>query len=131
MNDGLPRICIDLDGTICTLQNKKGDYENAIPIPGAVETINRLYDEGHHIIIYTARRMRTCEGDVEKVRAMVGQITIDWLARHGVKHHELIFGKPYAHIYVDDLAHKFEGDWARVGDAVDHLKRVESDPGKG
>ena len=40
---------------------------------GAIETINRWFDEGHHIIIFTARRMRTCEGDVEKVIEMVGE----------------------------------------------------------
>jgi capsule biosynthesis phosphatase len=128
MDGDLKRICIDLDGTICTLQNRKGDYENAVPLPGAVETINRLYDEGHHIIIFTARRMRTCEGDVEKVKEMVGGLTKDWLDRHGVKHHELIFGKPYAHVYVDDLAHRFDGDWGGVAARVESLVRVESDP---
>jgi len=122
------RICLDLDGTICTLQNRKGDYENAVPLPGAVETINRWYDEGHYIIIFTARRMRTCDGDVEKVKEMVGDITRDWLARHGVKHHELIFGKPYAHIYIDDLGHRFDGDWKKADDAVTYMRRVESDP---
>lgn len=119
------RICFDLDGTICTLQNKKGDYENAVPLPGAVETINRLYDEGHTIIIYTARRMRTCEGDVQKVVAMVGEVTRTWLTRHGVKHHELVFGKPYAHLYVDDLAHRFDGDWSSVAARVDSMVKVE------
>lgn len=121
----LKRICLDLDGTICSLQNQKGDYENAVPLPGAVETINRLYDQGHHIIIYTARRMRTCNGDVEKVKAMVGEVTRTWLERHGVKHHELIFGKPYAHVYVDDLAHHFDGDWGRVDIAVNGTAKVE------
>jgi capsule biosynthesis phosphatase len=124
------RICIDLDGTICTLRNRTGDYENAEPLPGAVETINGWYDEGHHIIIFTARRMRTHAGDVEKVIADVGQLTKDWLARHGVRYHELIFGKPYAHVYVDDLAKRFEGDWPEVHDHVEGIARVESDPGK-
>jgi capsule biosynthesis phosphatase len=124
------RICIDLDGTICSLQNKKGDYENAVPNPGAIETINRWYDEGHHIIIFTARRMRTCEGDVEKVIEMVGDLTKDWLARHGVKYTELIFGKPYAHVYIDDLAQKYEGSWADVALEVERMHNVESDPGK-
>ena len=29
-------------------------------------------------------------------------ITRDWLSRHSVPYHELIFGKPYADFYVDD-----------------------------
>lgn len=125
------RICIDLDGTICTLQNKTGDYAAAKPLPGAIETINRWYDEGHHIIIFTARRMRTCNGDVAKVVAMVGDVTKKWLADHGVKHHELIFGKPYAHVYIDDLAQPYKGDWGQVDEAVARIHtKVESDPGR-
>jgi capsule biosynthesis phosphatase len=125
------RICIDLDGTICTLQNKTGDYAAAKPLPGAIETINRWYDEGHHIIIFTARRMRTCQGDVQKVVAMVGDVTKQWLADHGVKHHELIFGKPYAHVYIDDLAQPYKGDWGQVDEAVARIHtKVESDPGR-
>ncbi len=126
---GPKRICVDLDGTICTLQNKTGDYGAAKPLPGAIETINRWYDEGHHIIIFTARRMRTCDGDVAKVVEMVGDITKKWLADHGVKHHELIFGKPYAHVYIDDLALPYKGDWRQVDEAVARIKtHVESDP---
>lgn len=123
------RICLDLDGTICTLRSEKGDYANAEPNAGAIETINRWHDDGHHIIIFTARRMRTHEGDVQKVILDVGKLTVDWLERHGVRYHELIFGKPYAHVYVDDLALRYEGDWDEVHAHVDALGRVESDPG--
>lgn len=124
------RICIDLDGTICTLQNKKGDYENAEPNKDAIETINGWHDDGHHIIIFTARRMRTHEGDVQKVILDIGKLTVDWLERHGVRYHELIFGKPYAHVYIDDLAWRYDGSWNNVREHVDMLGRVESDPGR-
>jgi len=53
------RYCFDLDGTICLTpmrpdDNKPG-YLEATPFPFMVETVNRLYDEGNHIIIFTAR----------------------------------------------------------------------------
>ena len=52
------RYCFDLDGTLCdTPNNEKGkpDYLNAIPFSFMVKQVNRLYNEGNHIIIMTAR----------------------------------------------------------------------------
>jgi histidinol phosphatase-like enzyme len=45
-------IYVDIDGTICTLVK---DYHDAKPIPEHINKINKLYDEGHQIIYYTAR----------------------------------------------------------------------------
>ena len=49
--------CFDLDGTICNtpIINDKPAYHEANPIPFMVEQVNRLFDEGHKIIIMTAR----------------------------------------------------------------------------
>lgn len=84
--------CFDIDGTICT--NTDGDYEQAIPFNEVIEKINRLYDGGHKIVFYTGRGSTT---------------GIDWydftkkqFKAWGVKYHELIMGKPYADLYVDD-----------------------------
>ena len=84
--------CFDIDGTICT--NTDGGYAQAIPFKGAIEKINRLYDGEHRIIFFTARGSTT---------------HIDWydftkkqLNEWGVKYHELITGKPYADLYIDD-----------------------------
>ena len=52
------RYCFDIDGTICDTpndENGKPDYYNATPIPFMVQRINELYDEGHYIILMTAR----------------------------------------------------------------------------
>ena len=48
--------------------------------------------------------MRTHNGNVGAVIADVGGVTIASLAKYGIPYDELSFGKPYAHIYVDDLA---------------------------
>lgn len=45
-------IYVDIDGTICTISRP---YSEAIPIIEHIEKINKLYDEGHQIIYYTAR----------------------------------------------------------------------------
>jgi capsule biosynthesis phosphatase len=101
------RVCVDLDGTICELA-RNGDYASVRPQPGAREALQELKRRGAYIIIYTARRMRTHEGDVAKVVEEVGGLTEDWLQKQRIPYDELVFGKPYAHVYVDDLAHRFE-----------------------
>ena len=48
MTGPLKRICVDLDGTICTLRNKKGDYEIAIKHQkAAVELTESALGESH------------------------------------------------------------------------------------
>ena len=109
-------VCVDLDGTICELA-PNGDYARVKPLPGAREALQELKRRGAHIIIYTARRMRTHNGDVAKVCAEIGDLTRWWLSRHGIPYDEIVFGKPYAHIYIDDLAHRFEG-WEGLPDRL-------------
>ena len=45
--------CIDIDETIFTTEDL--DYTNSQPIPHRIALVNRLYDEGHEITIFTAR----------------------------------------------------------------------------
>ena len=101
------RICIDLDGVICELRRTGQTYANMDPKPGAVEAIKKMRAAGHEIIIYTARHMKTCNGDVNKVIARQGKVTLDWLERHEVEFDEIHFGKPWADVYIDDNAVRF------------------------
>ena len=48
------QIIIDLDGTICR-EMRQFSRCLAEPMPGAIDTVNALYDAGHTIIIYSAR----------------------------------------------------------------------------
>ena len=105
------RIVVDLDGTICELKLPGQTYAEVLPKPGAVDALRGMKEQGHTIIIYTARHMKTCQGNVALVAARVGKITLDWLERYEVPYDEIIFGKPYGDVYIDDLALRFTG-WA-------------------
>ena len=98
------RICFDLDNTLVTYPKTMGDYESCEPIMRNVEILRRLKRDGHTIIIYTARRMKTHDGDVGKLVADIGKITLDFLDQHDIPYDEIYFGKPYANFYIDDLS---------------------------
>ena len=46
-------IYVDIDNTICYTENS--DYENSKPRYDQIEKINKLHDEGHEIVYWTAR----------------------------------------------------------------------------
>ena len=94
------KYCFDLDDTICNTPLRPTDlkpgYLEATPIPYMIEQVNRLYDEGHKIIIQTARGRGSGIDWTE--------LTREQLDRWGVKYHELepMFHKPTADIFIDD-----------------------------
>ena len=98
------RFCFDLDNTIVTSPRVPGDYTTCEPISRVIDYVKKLHAEGHYIIIHTARRMRTHGGNIGRVTADVGAITIQQLHDHAVPYDELIFGKPFADFYIDDKA---------------------------
>lgn len=109
------RICIDLDGVICQLRQPGMSYADVTPVPGAVEKLRALRAAGHTIILFTARHMKTCNGNVALAVARIGRLTLDWLARHGVDYDEIHFGKPWADVYIDDNALRFQS-WDQIVD---------------
>lgn len=72
--------------------------------------------------------MKTCEGNVGRVVAKLGGVTLEWLARHGIEYDEIHFGKPHAQIYIDDNALRFESWEVVAGDGsslpVEHRSEV-------
>lgn len=88
----------DIDNTI--LKTEDGDYPNAEPIPGRIERVNQLYDEGHTIVYWTAR------GSVSGINWKY--FTAVQLAKFGCKYHELHVKKPHYHVWVDDKAQNSE-----------------------
>jgi len=113
------RIVFDLDGVICELKKPSESYADVIPKNDVIEKMKELKEDGHYLIIHTARHMRTCDGDVSKVIEKIGKITEDWLEEWKVPYDELIFGKPHADIYIDDLGIEFS-----TKDKLD--KKIES-----
>ncbi|MDC0521679.1 sugar phosphate nucleotidyltransferase, partial [Candidatus Marinimicrobia bacterium] len=97
------RFVFDLDNTLVTFPQTSGDYSTVLPIQKTINYLKRLKAKGHYIIIYTARRMRTHNGDINKVIDDIKDITIEKLKEFDIPYDEIIFGKPYAHFYIDDL----------------------------
>lgn len=108
LKEGNKRFVFDIDGVIAQFDADL-KYDKALPNERMIKVINRLYECGNEIILFTARGYKT---------------GIDWqdvtrrqMERWGVKYHELKFGKPNADFYVDDkmismgrLLEYFEGD---------------------
>ncbi len=107
------RIVIDLDGTICPIKGKGETYADLKPNEGAVERLHALKNEGHYLIIQTARNMATCESNLGKVMKNVGKVTLDWLERYNIPYDEIYFGKPNGELYIDDRAFRF-GNWSAI-----------------
>jgi capsule biosynthesis phosphatase len=100
-------IVFDLDDTICFPDHSaKTSYEKyglAKPNTEVIKEMQKLHEMNYHIIICSARRMVTHSGDVKKIVADIGDITINWLAEHFVQYDEIQYGKPYSDTYyVDD-----------------------------
>jgi len=85
-------VCFDIDGTLCT--NTEGDYASAEPILENIRVLNELFDQGNRIVLFTARGTTTGIN----WRALTERQMNSW----GVRYHELLFGKPFAHVYIDD-----------------------------
>lgn len=82
--ENVKNYLIDIDGTICDdIPNEEPHrMVDARIYDGALQTINRWYDEGHIITFFTSR--------TEAHRA----ITEAWLDKHGFKYHGILMGKP-------------------------------------
>ena len=120
------RICIDLDGVIAQLKKDGESYSDVAPVEGAVDKLNSLKSSGHYIILYTARHMKTCDANVGRVIARQGKVTLDWLKLHDVPYDEVYFGKPWADVYLDDNAMRFQSWEAISGDGSTFEPSTES-----
>lgn len=98
------RICFDLDNTLVTFPKIKDDYSSVEPIQKNISLLRYLKKFNNTIIIYTARRMKTHNGNIGKLTADIGKITLDTLEKFNIPYDEIYFGKPYADFYIDDLA---------------------------
>ena len=102
------RYCFDIDGTIAELREEKQFYKDVKPKEGAVETLKKLSEQGHYIILYTARNMKTLSGNLGKINAIQGPVLFEWLKKYEIPYDEIYFGKPDADVYIDDKGLKFE-----------------------
>jgi GTP:adenosylcobinamide-phosphate guanylyltransferase len=91
-------ICFDLDRTL--VQDMGTDLR---PVMENVLFAQRCKAEGHKVVILTARGMLST-GSKEAAEKRWRPTVEWWLEKNGIKYDELIFGKPFADVYVDDKA---------------------------
>ena len=97
------RYVVDIDGTIC----EPGDtdatrYTDALPIRSRIDKINKLYDDGHHIVYLTARGMGRFSNSRMHAHREFYKFTENQLKAWRCKYHELHLGKPSRDHYIDD-----------------------------
>ena len=88
------KYAFDIDNTL--VRTDGNDYQNCTPIQHRIDRVNRLFDEGHTIYLFTARGMASGND--------YHDLTTKQMQDFGIKHHRLIMGKPDADLFVDDKA---------------------------
>ena len=112
-------IFVDIDKTICSFPAHTMDfstdsapiYKTAEPILENIAKVNKMYDQGHTIVFWTARG---CFGHSSKNKDKVSNIfnlTMNQLKEWKVKFHEVRLGKPYFDILIDDRTINSITDW--------------------
>jgi capsule biosynthesis phosphatase len=93
-------MVVDVDDTILVTQNR--DYANSVPKEDVVSKLREARDKGWYIILFTARGMGRSNGNIESVREEVAQEIESFCSRFCVPYNEIMLGKPWAAMYVDD-----------------------------
>ncbi len=98
-------IYVDIDETIFHRETSvdfgtTNDYSKAKPILENIEKINKLYDEGHTIVYWTARGSRK---QIDWTELTAKQL-LEW----GAKYHELRVDKPFYDLFIEDKSLRIE-----------------------
>ena len=88
-------IYIDIDETICMTPEDR-DYTKSVPILTNIEKCNKLYEEGHTVVYWTARGSGSGVDWLEH--------TQNQLEGWGVKAHDIKVGKPIYDMFICDKA---------------------------
>jgi capsule biosynthesis phosphatase len=116
------KLIIDLDNTI-TVDVKGLDYHIKPVNPRVKESINALGNK-FDITIFTARNMKSYDGDLDKIHKFTKPIALKWLEENQIQFDDIIFGKPYCgeeghyiddkNISVEEFIFKFSGPFKNV-----------------
>lgn len=102
----MKKIIIDLDNTL-TREDSLLSYKDKKP---KIEVVNKLkiYKSlGFTIAIFSARNMKTFEGNIGIINVKTLPEIIEWLERNDIPFDEVLVGKPWcgeSGFYVDDKA---------------------------
>ena len=92
-------IFVDIDNTICDSPDD-GDYYKCVPRLKYIEKINKLYDDGHRIVYWTARGAKTKINWYEFTKKQLN----DW----GCRYTKLWTSKPFFDLMIDDKTKRIE-----------------------
>lgn len=101
----MKKLIVDLDGTLT--QADTTDYSKVLPRLDVISKLREYHANGYEITIYTARNMRTFEGNVGKINVHTLPTIMAWLDQHKVPYDEVLVGKPWCGhegFYIDDRA---------------------------
>jgi hypothetical protein len=104
-----PIVCVDLDGVLNAFDGWKGAEFFHPPRAGAHDFLRDLNQRGYRVVVFTVRWAPHVE---------------TWLAEHGLAQYvaAVTDKKPPAHVYVDDRAICFEGDFVKTLDRIGDFK---------
>ena|ERR1700752_2197960 len=98
-------IAIDFDDTLMDRERVQHGYRMGPPMPGAIVATRRLYDEGHTLIIFTARNVQD---------NAVYQAVMDWCEHFGIPASGATnIKKPEFDVFIDNRAIAFNS-WPQV-----------------
>ena len=112
-------VIVDMDGVLvdfynceqeCSYEGYPDTYrdlrrQHCPVMKDASKAMYELINTGFRVVIFTGR----CEEERKRTEL--------WLKNNDIPYHELIMDKPRGFIYIDDLAHRFDG-WDRTMIAV-------------
>ena len=118
-------LIVDCDGVLAD-KSVAGNYAEAGPLTYGISQVNKLYEMGYIIVLYTARYGDREKGNVHLQYERGYKEWTDWLEKHGVNYHHAFMGKPAGAIYIDDKAARVEEDsqegWGQGWKEVHNLK---------
>ena len=118
-------LIVDCDGVIADKAHG-GEYAKAGPLLHGIAQVNKLYDMGYKITLFTARYGDREKGNIHKQYERGYREWTDWLAKQGVKYHHAFMGKPAGVMYIDDKAARVNGNseegWTQVWNEIDNLQ---------
>jgi capsule biosynthesis phosphatase len=99
------KIIIDLDNTI-TIHDPTIHYSKMPVNEHVAKRLREFHAIGYQITIFTARNMKTFEGNIELIEEITLPVIFDWLNDNNVPYDNVIVGKPWCSdgFYVDDKA---------------------------
>ena len=112
-------IALDFDRTIHDTDNPESGRKMGNPLPGAIESIDRLFNMGHTIIIHSCRVNEGWRST---------QVMKDWLNHFQIPYHSIWgespsdIGKVVADCYLDDRGLQFIS-WEDVLEKLDWYGR--------